>query len=485
MFGYFFQTVSNYLGEGFFKSLLWVSLIVCGAAVLSLLGTALFIARQDDQGRAVKQVMDAALVLAQVFGGAVLAVFLVVSLRGRYAEFSNLYGRVTETNFSAVQSIWGSPHNQRNLEVRHYVEEEEIIEKMKAGDDYLRAQGIPGEVESRYRKTVTREVPQDSIVANDHLVTVKMNYRKKGSAYYTTFEDEAEFKYTVKNRSDKTTTARFTFPLPISTGMVHGLRVFIGDQDWSEQTSMSGEFVSWSLPMNPGQEARVKIVYQSRGMDYWAFRVQGMEPLTNFRLQVVIPGFEVENNPIGCMSPTGVVHDSKGTALEWKLDRAVTNLGMGVILPSHPQPGHYESALLKEAPAALFIFMIMIVLARLLLGARMALLPVALLAIAHERFFALLCYFRALDAPIALSLSLTSALLIGGVALFLLKYGDAKPVAWFQTFLFALLTLVFSLCIIETQHTDWLIQILYLALLLIVMVMTVRHRKRAQEKSSQ
>jgi hypothetical protein len=481
----FFELLTKFLGDKFLSTLLWSCLVVAAATVTVLAIIAWRRRARGEPTEAVDRVLAVGWGLCQVFGGILLLAFLVAQLSSTRTLFDEQHGRVTAANAQAVQNIWGGPHNQRNLKVRHTVEATEVVEQLKNIDDEKHEEGPAQVVEKRFRRTVRKEVPQSSIVASQHRITVRMNYRQKGSAYYPTFEDDAAFHFVVKNRSSQKTQAEYSFPLPAFQGAVSDLSVKVDGQELGDALSVGREGLAWTRHMAPGETHTVDIAYRSRGMDHWAFRLGGHESLEKFDLVVSIPGRAVENNPIGCMSPTRVVHDRNGTTLEWKLDHAVTNLGMGVILPAAPQPGAHESQILKRAPIALILLVILLVLTRALGGLEVRFLPVMLVAVAGYLFFTGVAYLADLRFPVAASLAVAGGLMTVLCALFYRRH-DAGSALWpVQTALFAVMTAGTSALVCERHHVDALLQVLYVALLAYVMGLTLwslRRRKTLPEE---
>lgn len=480
----FFELLTKFLGDKFLSTLLWSCLVVAAATVTVLAVIAWRRRARGEPTEAVDRVLAVGWGLCQVFGGILLLAFLMAQLSSTRTLFDERHGRVTAANAQAVQNIWGGPHNQRNLKVRHTVETTEVVEQLKNLDGD-KEEGPAQVVEKRFRRTVRKEVPQSSIIESRHRVTIRMNYRQKGSAYYPTFEDEAAFHFVVKNRSEKTTEAEHSFPLPAFQGAVSDLVVKVDGKELGDALAVGRDGLAWKRPMKPGETHAVHISYRSRGMDHWAFRLAGHESLEKFDLVVSVPGRAVENNPIGCMSPTRVVHDRSGTTLEWKLDRAVTNLGMGVILPAAAQPGAHESQILKRAPVALLLLVILLVLTRALGGLPVRFLPVMLVAVAGYLFFTGVAYLADLRLPVAASLAVAGGLMTALVALFHRRHDAGSPLGPVQTALFAVMTVGTSAIVCERHHVDALLQVLYVALLAYVMGLTlwsIRRRKSLPER---
>ena len=350
---------------------------------------------------------------ASVAAGLFLAILWGVRLELNYVEraFRAEHGRITEVNLRSVQTIWGRPHIQYDLRVTHFVTDT-VQEELPRPSPEAPPRFIT--------RRVTRALEQNSIVRTRGTVTVKMNYRRKGSAYYTCFEDDCRFIYDVRNFADRETTADFAFPMSSGQNLFLDFKVLVDSEDYSKHLSFSGEEVRWSLPMAPGRQVTVEVTYRSRGMETWYYQIPEPREIRDFTLVMQLP--EVAqgqlNYPEGCMTPSQVQAgpQGKGSVLTWSLDRAITTRGMGVALPAAPQPGNLVARVLQQAWRGAMLLLVGLVVSLLGAGMRAGLLRLALIGGAQCAQFMLLAAlsdFRpgfvgafALGALIALALSL-------------------------------------------------------------------------------
>ncbi len=290
--------------------------------------------------------------------------------------FQMNHGRVSETNYNSVESIWGGPLVQRELAVHHYIE-------------VTRKEELPREDITKpplYRTvTETVEVEQNSIQSFQGTVDLKLNQRKKGSAYYSGFESAVSFTYRIKNDSDKTTDAVFTFPLSDSQVMYDKFRIFEGGRDMSDLLRFREGEIEWRRKMSPGEESTLMLSYFSRGMDVFYYQIPDPREIRNFSLTLTVDRLALAdvNYPGGCIPPTepsAATPDGKGTVLVWKFDRAVTAAGMGIALPSPEQPGVLVTKALNRSPYALIFLVTSVCLTLLALGHGARLIEIALIA---------------------------------------------------------------------------------------------------------
>jgi hypothetical protein len=292
------------------------------------------------------------------------------------STFQQDHGRVSETNYNSVERIWGGPLVQRELAVHHYIE-------------VTRKEELPREDVTKpplYREvTETVEVEQNPILSFQGAVDLKLNTRKKGSAYYSGFESEVSLLYRIKNDSGKTTDAVFTFPLSESQVMYDRFRIFEGPRDMSDLLRFREGGIEWSRKMAPGEETSLSISYFSRGMDVFYYQIPDPREVRNFSLTLTVDRLAAAdvNYPGGCIPPTEPIKttaDGKGCILAWKFDRAVTSAGMGLALPSPEQPGVLVTKALYRSPYALIFLVTAVCLTLLARGYGARLVEISLIA---------------------------------------------------------------------------------------------------------
>jgi hypothetical protein len=113
-----------------------------------------------------------AMVLSLVSTFSVVRVYLHQTL----SRFQRTHGRVTDANFAAIQTIWGTSQEQGELLFTPYFEEE-ITERIESEDVTKPA--------VLRKKTVRTTVTANPFVSARHEVSLRQNARKKGSAATT------------------------------------------------------------------------------------------------------------------------------------------------------------------------------------------------------------------------------------------------------------------------------------------------------------
>ena len=278
------------------------------------------------------------LTLAQTFG------ILRTYLRKSVAQFQLTHGRVTEANYNAVQTIWGAEQVQRELTLQVYYDEE-ITERTEFEDP-----AKPAIIRKRLQRQTINGNP---FISANHEITLKQNARKKGSALYGGYETDCRFAWKLKSPAERDTRSTLRFPLPAQGAMYDALTATINGEDVLPKMQLTDSALMLTRDLKPGEELDVKIAFKSRGMSHWYFQVQEQREIRDFKLTLNLPDLPRTklNYPEGCMSPTEVqdTTDERGSVLSYRLDHAISHKGMGIALPTLPQPGATTNAVLGEA----------------------------------------------------------------------------------------------------------------------------------------
>jgi hypothetical protein len=475
-------------------------------------------------------------VLLMLAVGAAVVEALRGSLLYQSNQFERTHGRVSETNYNAMRTNMGPPHEQDELAVAHYVTEEkevyyfrdgrqvpvEEVQTLDADADLNLTGERPAERPSvkpgpasdadkaadrplRRKIKVRRQLAENSVVRGTVDVDIRLNYRMRGSAYYTCYDDTWKLDYTVKNRSDKTTEAEFQFPMPADQGSYNHFTILVDGKNWSENLVYRDNAQTWKMPMLPGQEVRVQVAYASRGMEHVRYIPGAMETREAYQVvmrvypHVAKDGEDAHGDqtfrwadkqlslPIGTMRPT-TIRDSAGPGepmvLEWDLTSAATSLDMGVLLPRIPQPGYYGARLLREAPGGLILLVAALVVSWILLGREADLFSFTLLAVAYYLFYTLVANLSDLAPSFTACFALAAGatLLISALYLWL---GWGRNFAAHQTVaLMAAMTLYYPLAVVLDDYTGLMTQVLYWALALYAAMLAVAMVRRARRAAA-
>lgn len=316
-------------------------------------------------GESVRWLWAGLLVLFLVNAFAMLRTYL----RQTVGHFQRTHGRVTEANYNAVQTIWGAEQQQGELRPELYWEEE-VTERIESED--LTKPAV------LRRKIVRHAVTDNPFLSARHEVTLRQNARKKGSALYGGYETNCRFTWKLNNPVQRELKGKFKFPLPAAGAMYDDLSATLNGRDVLPQMQLHEAVLVLGRDLAPGEPIELAIAFKSRGMSFWYFQVREAREIRDFLLTLNLPDLPNEklNYPEGCMTPTEVKAsaDAQGSVLTYRLDHAISSKGMGVALPTLPQPGATTNAVLGETERGW-----MLILAALILGLTLAANPHAVL----------------------------------------------------------------------------------------------------------
>lgn len=311
--------------------------------------------------RQLTRVLWALLLVTFLLGAlSLLRVYLHQTLTG----FQRSHGRVTQANYNAVQTIWGAEQDQGELQLEIYYEEQ-VTERIESED-------ITKPAVLR-KKTVRHNLNGNPFVSARHEVTLRQNARKKGSALYGGYETACRFNWRLKNPADRDLNSVLKFPLPAAGAMYDDLSATLNGQDILPQMQLKDGALLLPRALKPNEAFDLTIAFKSRGMSFWYFQVKEPREIRDFTLTLNLPDLPKArlNYPEGCMTPTAMkaATNSPGCVLTYRLDHAISNKGMGISLPTLPQPGATTNAVLAEVERGWLLIFAMLVLGLTLAGA--------------------------------------------------------------------------------------------------------------------
>lgn len=435
--------------------------------------------------------------------GAVVAA-LAAALMVQEGLFSEKHGRVTERNHEAVRTKWGVAHHQRDLEVRQYAMREVLQEENAQGnvrerllDNWrvpqasedtttLDEQSIPDppnvdpeklnprRIVRRTRLLRRELMPGDSIRRSEVTLDLTNSPRRLGGAVYAGYEDAWRFTYHVRNTTGKATQAVMRFPLPADgRGVFDRLSLTLDGEDWLPKAWLSQGALEVRLAMKPSETRAVGVQYNSRGLGHFRYRPGDLRERCLVTVNVHgIPAQRL-NFPIGSMPPKEDLTRLSGSdyTLHWDLSRAVTNLDVGIIVPSAPQPGYHVAHLLGRAPVGLALLAAALFLTRWMLGRRLDLLPVALVLVAYYVAHALLANLNDLTPTFSHAFGLSMLPLGGAGVVFWWLLNGSRGRAVCSSALVLVFFVAYPLISLSGDATGTLTYLLYSALVVYVLAL--------------
>lgn len=423
----------------------------------------------------------------KVLIGLGLLVVMCMYLDFQSDEFSRQRGGTSQRNYESVMTIWGRPHVQRELTCKLMYETVEYYDKdgMEIDPDKLKATTQP----VGYRKqTIEHVVPGNPIISAEHTFDIAANYREKGGAFYPGFDVDGRFTYKFVSFANRDLDADFVFPLPIRQGLVDQIQVTLDGKPLPKKLLISETSIRWRMPVKAGATHDLAISYHSRGLNDLRFEPGAGRELGKYSMKMICRDIEKDriNYPVGCMTPTEpitqtTVKDADGkdipvTTLTWNLEKAVTRLGMGFILPKRTQPGYYVARVLAAAPWGLVLLLAVMIATFLATGDRLNSLPLAILAGGYLLYYLLMAHIGDYWP------GLTGGMVIAGLVLTALE--AAFLLLWcrrFQAVSALGLLLVFCLAYPLIRISDYeglLLTSLYVGLFAWVIVLLIAFRRQ-------
>lgn len=198
-------------------------------------------------------------------------------------------------------------------------------------------------------------------------VDLKLDERRKGLLWFPLYDVGFDGKWAYTH-TGVARPLRISFPFPDESGLYDGFRFVVNGEDVAQRIRPENGQVATLLQVNPGDQITVETGYRSRGMREWSYQPsQGVGQVEDFAL-VMHTDFAAIDYPSMTMSPTTRTVAGEGWTLEWIFARLVTGYGIGMVMPTHIQPGELASELAFSAPISLALFFLWVYVLGLLKG---------------------------------------------------------------------------------------------------------------------
>lgn len=209
--------------------------------------------------------------------------------------------------------------------------------------------------------------PVKATLASSHVdAKLHSDPRRKGLVWYALYDVGYAATYSYVHQDDRPGMLRIELALP-SQGAVYDDLVFsVNGKDQSAALDAQPGLLVHELRVEPQQRVEFRAGYRSRGIDSWRYQpTEGVARLNDFKLRIATD-FRNIDFPSETLSPSSRTQSKDGWNLNWDFRQMVTGQGIGMVMPSHIQPGELASALAFSAPVSLlFFFAIVFVLATL------------------------------------------------------------------------------------------------------------------------
>lgn len=250
-----------------------------------------------------------------------------------------------------VADLWGSAHVQRAPEIVLLREEER---------ERVRQESVDGQTRE-IRETVTETLEQRQYPSSTSVdVALSLDDRRKGLMWYPLYDVTFDGAWTYTHREDEPGRLRVAFPFPDPRAIYDGFRFEVDGRDLASRLRPEDGRVTTEIDVRPGQTVRLAAAYRSRGMEQWRYvPTDSVASLEDFELRMRTDFADVDY-PEYSLSPSSRERADGGWRLGWSFDQVVTGHGIGMVMPTHIQPGELASELSFSAPISLFFFFLVI-----------------------------------------------------------------------------------------------------------------------------
>jgi inner membrane protein involved in colicin E2 resistance len=204
-----------------------------------------------------------------------------------------------------------------------------------------------------YDKGATRLL--QSLEGSNIDVDIKLEHRKRGLLWYSTYTVSFAGLYEIKNTSNQSQEIFIDFKFPARSAIYDDFHYIIGQQEIQE-IELSQDSIVKHLKLEPGQSENFKITYTSHGLENWSYDFgSSVKQVKNFSLNLKT-NFEDIDFPTDSLSPIQKQRTSDGWKLRWEYTNLLTGVKIGMIMPHKLNPGPWVSRVTRAAPVSLFLF---------------------------------------------------------------------------------------------------------------------------------
>ncbi len=279
------------------------------------------------------------------------------------------------------------------------------------------AQPVPSVRYKRFGSDVS-ELNRGKIFASDISVDLKVDYRKKGLIYYTGYHADFKGDYTIQNPENEKIYLSFIFPYPTKQGqgMLQDLKLSVNGEEDVEDTEYQPNLALWTGMLDGSGTLDISVRYRARGLNQFLYGFEPDDQVNQFTMRVHVIGADDLDYPEFAMPATEPSETTpEGKVLTWKMDRLMTQLNIGVILPDKLDIKEQTVKMLMRAPVFFVLFLISMTTILKLSGRPLDFLPIAMFSAAYFFFYPLFAY---LSEYMSVALSFLISFFIIGLLIF-------------------------------------------------------------------
>lgn len=233
-----------------------------------------------------------------------------------------------------VEAAWGTPQDQESPQA-WYCETESPKGVNAKSCEHTRSISVP--------------------LAQSRVNTgVELEHRRKGLNWYSTYGVEFEGSYVVMNTTSEARDVFVQFKLPSGQVLFDRFTATLNGENVSPL--LANSVLTVSRKVEAGESLSLAVAYRSQGLDQWSYVLpQGVSQVNDFLL-TMRTNFRRIDFPPNTLAATSRAESDSGWNLEWRYTNLLSNLGIGMAMPAHLQPGDLVGRITFFAPVALLFF---------------------------------------------------------------------------------------------------------------------------------
>lgn len=246
------------------------------------------------------------------------------------------------------------------LEMRTYKAIGSQLESVKQIWGSNLAQPMPSVRYKRFGSDVST-LNRGEIDTSDIQLNLKVDYRKKGLVYYTGYQATFIGKYTLLNPETEKIYLSFIFPYPTQQGegVLQNVKLLVQGQEDHDDTEYQPDLALWTGVLNPKESLDITVHYHGRGLNQFEYGFEPDRQINNLTMKVDVQGAKELDYAESTMPPTEPVEETfEGKTLTWKLDRALSQFNISVILPDKLNIEKQLFIMTYRAPVFFFFFLV-------------------------------------------------------------------------------------------------------------------------------
>ncbi|MBE9563081.1 MAG: hypothetical protein IMF12_09505 [Proteobacteria bacterium] len=309
-------------------------------------------------------------------------------------------------------------------------------------------------------------------------VAIKVDYRKKGLVYYTGYNAKFNGKYIIQNPENEKIYLSFIFPYPTQQGegVLQNVKLLVNGKEDINDTEYQPNLALWTGLLEPATSLEITVLYDGRGLNQFKYGFEPNKQINNFTMKVDVQGAKNLDYAGSTMPPTELSHETEqGKILVWKLDKALTQLNIGVILPDKLNVEKQLFVMSHRAPVFFLLFLISLIAIIRLAGEKINFIQVAIISLAYFLFYPLLAY-------LLISLGVIVAFLTSFICIGLLIFNYIRILHGIKMAFAVVIAYIFylgitSLAALLPTYTGLILIIEGVVLMAIIMQVLSRHKE--------